>query len=166
MSEEEEILRTIRSIKRSAAETESTSESAARLIFSQGEEITGIAKDADTVEHNLNLSGRMISGFNSFTSRLSSIFSSEPVRKEVVTHSARPSASTPSAVVTPAPLRIAGAEGDAALDEVSAMLSSIKNKTLELSSNLQQQNATLNRVTVQVDSSRDKLSFQNSQIKK
>ena len=161
----DEILETIRNIKRTAAETEATSISAASLINAQGEEISTISRDADKIENNLNLSGRVIKGFSSLSSRIFGSWTSPQAPAAAPQLKTEPATQAPTSR-TPAPLRIAGEEGDAALDEVSSILNSIKNRTLELSSNLQSQNSTLGRVNGQVDSAREKISSQHSQIKK
>ena len=161
----DEILQTIRNIKRTAAETEATSIAAATLINSQGEDISSISRDADKIENNLNLSGRVIKGFSSLSSRFFGNWTSPQAPAAAADPKSEPATQAQKSC-TAAPLRIAGEEGDAALDEVSSILSSIKNRTLELSSNLKTQNSTLNRVNGQVDLAREKISSQHSQIKK
>ena len=165
MDETAEILKTIRNIKRSAAETDATSIATANVICAQGEEISSIARDSEKVENNLNISGRMINGFSSFTSRLGNWLSPSPAPSAERNVDLKPTLQKSENSKCAVPLRLAGVEGDDALDQVSSILQGIKSRTLELSSNLKNQNATLDKVNNQVDGALDKLSSQHSRIK-
>lgn len=165
MDETSEILKTIRNIKRSAAETDATSIAAANIISAQGEEISSIARDSERVDQNLNISGRMIKGFSSLTSRIGNWLSPAATASQVNSIDAVKPVTHAQPTTVAVPLRLAGDEGDAALDEVSSILQGIKHRTLELSSNLKSQNATLDKVSNQVDGAIDKLSTQHSRIK-
>ena len=176
-STEEEILRTLKSINRTAVETDQVSAATAEVIQAQGEQIDDIAKNASTVESNLNTSERLIRGLKGWGGRLANVLSGGGSSKEGTYPSYMPSGAVvvrdtapTQAVVQPRlPGKTTGSEFDQEvdrhLDSISNTLGNIHARSLELSDAIARQVKTVEGVDRSVERSNDRMRRQHDEIK-
>jgi septal ring factor EnvC (AmiA/AmiB activator) len=178
---EEEILRTLRDINRTAVETDQISAQTAEVINAQGEQINNIARNADKIEENLNTSDRLIRGFKGWSGRLANFISGPPTTSESSTGEKYPSympkaaLGPPQSVAPPAtrpqtasvkPANEFDQEMDKQLDQISNVLCNIHARSLELSDSIARQVETVESVDRSIDKSNDRIKKQHEDIKR
>ena len=151
---------TLTRIKQSANATEATSQAAAVRLEAQGQEISRISTDTEKIQDQLDISARLIRGIESLTGRMTNWFTSTH-KSTSITNSTDKS---PSLTTETAPKTSTATDQD--LDEISNTLASIKARSLEISRNIQLQNASLDKVNSDFDSHREAISAQHSRIRK
>jgi archaellum component FlaC len=169
-STEDEILRTLQSINRTAIETDQVSAATAEVVSAQGEQIQNIAKNADTIEENLNTSEWLIRGIKGIGGRLRNAISgpekvSNPTAQSdrTTTESQNMSQSTVTKSVTES--RDFDSEMNRQLDQISSVLGNIHARSLELSDNISRQVKTVESVDSSVAKSMDRMQQQHKTIK-
>ena len=171
---EEEILRTLRSINRTAVETDEVSAVTAEVVNAQGEQIRNIAKNADKIEENLNTSEWLIRGLKGMKGRIANVFSgpsSESLNTQA--YMTEGSGSVPSGTVVQKVSASACDEKSSfdkqmndQLDQISSVLGNIHARSLELSHNIASQVKTVEAVDSSVARSRDRIAAQHRDIKR
>lgn len=177
---EEEILRTLRDINRTAVETDQISAHTAEAINAQGEQINNIARNADKIEDNLNTSDRLIRGLKGWSGRIANFISGPPTTSESSTGEKYPSympkaalgsqsvtASSPRPqTATVKPANEFDQEMDKQLDQISNVLGNIHARSLELSDSIARQVQTVESVDRSIDKSNDRIKKQHEDIKR
>lgn len=182
-STEDEILKTLRSINQSAAETDKISSATAEVINAQGEQIDNIARNADKIDENLNTSEWLIRGLKGWGGRLANAFSSGPQKSDESIASKYPSympseaigtmnnerrtqASSGEAQKTSEPARSEfDTEVDRQLDQISHVLGGIHAKSLAISDSISRQVKTVEAVDHSLARSGDRIKKQHNDIK-
>ena len=179
---EDEILKTLKSINQTAAETDKISAATAEVINAQGEQINNIARNADKVEENLNTSEWIIRGLKGWGGRIANSFSgpSKPVDSVAEKYPAY----MPREAVKPAsnnsqtpvyndrvtaetyPKSEFDQEVGKQLDHISNVLGGIHARSLEISDSISRQVKTVEAVDRSMDRSHDRMRKQHYDIKK
>jgi hypothetical protein len=166
---EDEILKTLASIQRSAAETDQVSAATAEVIYAQGEQIDNIGRNADKIAENVNTSEWLIRGLKGWTGRIANAFSGP---------AAAPSSKYPEYMPSQAVRKAAPEEGtresgtefdrevDKQLDQISSMLGGIHARSLEISDSISRQVKTVEAVDRSIDRSNQRIRKQHDDIRK
>lgn len=165
-----EILKTLQSINRTAAETEAISSATATLVNAQGEQLDGIARNADTIAENLNTSDWLIRGLQGWKGRLANVFAGpeklhsgrprpEGVSRPDFSTSENPSRTNPS--IPPSFDR----EVDSQLDSISGALGNIKARSLALNESINRQIRSVEATDASIEKSTERADRQHSVIK-
>jgi len=187
VSTEEEILRTLRTINRTAVETEEISAATAEVINAQGEQINNIARNSDKIEENLNTSEWLIRGLKGWGGRIANAFSGpqKPVdsvaekypsympREALKLVSSGTNDQAPSDMRTSHQTAIETTskpefdqEVDKQLDQISNVLGGIHARSLEISDSIARQVKTVEAVDRSMDRSNDRMRKQHGHIRK
>ena len=173
---EEDILRTLQSINRTAVETDEVSAATAEVINAQGDQIRNIAQNADKIEENLNTSEWLIRGLKGVKGRIANVFSGPSTdtsntvvlvrdsQQPSVPQSSAPSSqsfSTPSNQMTSFDQQM-----NDQLDQISNVLGNIHARSLELSHNIASQVRTVEAVDSSIARSQDRIAAQHRDIKR
>jgi len=166
---EDEILRTLQSINKTAVETDEVSAATAEVISAQGEQIQNIARNTDKIEENLNTSEWLIRGIKGFRGRLANAFSSGPNKVSNPTAQCV-SINGPSPPVANQPSQSTATSSfddamNRQLDQISGVLGNIHARSLELSDNIAKQVKTVEAVDSSLARSHDRIAQQHKNIK-
>jgi hypothetical protein len=182
-STEDEILKTLRSINQSAAETDKISSATAEVINAQGGQIDNIARNVDKIDENLNTSEWLIRGLKGWGGRLANAFSSGPQKSDSSIASKYPSympseavdlaknektkqtASIESQKALDPPRSEFDTEVDRQLDQISNVLGGIHAKSLAISDSISRQVKTVEAVDQSLARSGDRIKKQHNDIK-
>jgi hypothetical protein len=150
---------TLRRIRDIQAQMEVTADRTSAVIHRQGEEIGAIALSAESVERTTSISARIVRGLESWSGRIRNFFD---------TPSSVASGSEAAAVQSQTSMerrsKTEGEEEDA-LDEISASLGRLKERSLMVSSEIRRQNEQLeSSVMPSVDRSVNVLQSQQKRI--
>ena len=175
-STEDEILRTLQSINRTAVETDEVSAATAEVVNAQGEQIRSIAKNADKIEENLNTSEWLIRGLKGMTGRIANVFSGPSTETANTAGLVRDSADPTMGV---APQQTSSSKSFATsqqtsfdqqmndhLDQISNVLGNIHARSLELSHSIASQVQTVEAVDASLARSNDRIANQHRDIKR
>lgn len=167
---EQEILRTLQAINRTAVETDEVSAATAEVVNAQGEQIQRIAGNADKIEENLNTSEWLIRGLKGMKGRITNVFSG-PSRDNSntagIAGSAIPASPAPNADKTfCATSSSFDNQMNDHLDQISSVLGNIHARSLELSHSISSQVKTVEAVDVSLARSHDRIAAQHRDIKK
>ncbi len=185
---QEEILRTLESINRTAANTDQISTATAGLIANQGEQIRNISNNANTIDANLNTSERLIRGIKSWGGRISNMFGATPsdeTKKTIAFPAYLPAAamakqepleqvsnrpSSSSAPTSQSVVSINKSEFDQRvdhqLDHISSVIANIKEKSLAISADISEQVNAVETADQSIARSKDRIHKQHDTIKK
>jgi len=175
-STEEEILRTLKSINQTAAETDQVSAATAEVIVAQGDQIDNIARNADKIEKNLNTSEWLIKGLKGWGGRIANLISGPAATEGVTvkyptylprdalqgTHSV-PNRSEGSLLQPTSEFDL---EVDKQLDSISNALGNIHARSLELSNSIARQVHVVEAVDRSIEKSNDRIKRQHQDIKR
>ena len=171
-STEDEILRTLQSINRTAVETDEVSAATAEVINAQGEQIRNIAQNADKIEENLNTSEWLIRGLKGMKGRIANVFSG-PSTETANTAGFVRSSEQDTPVKNPSGPTKSFTEQSSfdkqmndQLDQISSVLGNIHARSLELSHNIASQVRTVEAVDSSIGRSQDRIAAQHRDIKR
>jgi hypothetical protein len=172
-STEDEILRTLQSINKTAVETDEISAATAEVISAQGEQIQNIARNADKIEENLNTSEWLIRGIKGFGGRVANMLGGpEKVKNptaapadESSNSSLKASTAGGNASTCSGTKGTFDSEMDRQLDQISSVLGNIHARSLELSDNISRQVKTVEAVDSSLERSKDRMQQQHKNIK-
>lgn len=177
---EEQILKTLKSIQQTAAETDRVSAATAEIVAAQGEQIDNIAHNAETIEDNLNTSERLIRGLKGWGGRIANALSgvtassstsqypsympsnavrTDPTPAQIQTKSSATSFSQP-------PRSDFDQQVDEQLDQISHVLGGIHARSRELSDSISKQVKQVEAVDRSVDRNNERIRKQHDQIQR
>ena len=167
---EQEILRTLNSISRSAVETDKVSAATAEVVVAQGEQIDNINRNAQKVQENLNTSEWLIRGMKSWGGRIQNALygpSSDRYPSEIAKGL---SPGVPRENIHTAPSsQTAKPDFDQQfenhLDNISNVLGGIHARSLELHHEIARQVHTVDSVDKSLQRSNDRIRKQHNDIK-
>ena len=171
-STQDEILNTLASIQRSAAETDQVSAATAEVIHAQGEQIDNIARNADKIEENVNTSEWLIRGLKGWTGRIANAFSgpagvsSSQYPEYMPSQAVKKVAPVTSQEVTREGATDFDQEVDKQLDQISSVLGGIHARSLEISDSISRQVKTVEAVDRSIDRSNERIRKQHNDIRK
>lgn len=169
---EQEILRTLQAINRTAVETDQVSAATAEVVNAQGEQIQRIAGNADKIEENLNTSEWLIRGLKGMKGRLTNVFSGpsgDNSNTAAIAGSADAAPRMPEPgsdkSICPTSSTFDNQMNDH-LDQISSVLGNIHARSLELSHSISSQVKTVEAVDNSLARSHDRIAAQHRDIKK
>ena len=172
---EDEILRTLQSINRAAVETDQVSAATAEVVNAQGEQIRGIAQNADKIEENLNTSEWLIRGLKGMKGRIANVFSGPSTETSNTAGYVRNTDQDTINSQTRSDLQKSSTVSDQSsfdqqmndqLDQISSVLGNIHARSLELSHNIASQVRTVEAVDSSIARSQDRIAAQHRDIKR
>jgi hypothetical protein len=165
---EEEILRTLQAINRTAVETDEVSAATAEVVNAQGEQIQNIARNADQIEESLNTSEWLIRGLKGMKGRITNVFSGPSKDNFNTANIAESSAPSLPAGRTEKTMSASSFDQQMNdhLDQISSVLGNIHARSLELSHNISSQVKTVEAVDTSLARSQDRIAAQHRDIRK
>ena len=169
LTTEQEILKTLKSINQSAAETDEVSSATAEVVSAQGEQIDNINRNTKKIQENLNTTEWLIRGMKSWGGRLqnalygpsSDRYPSEVLRQQPANLEKPPS--KPSSYTNQK--SDFDHEVDNHLDNISNVLGGIHARSLELQQEISRQVNTLENADKSIERSNDRIRKQHHDIK-